>query len=261
MKILSCVLKKFKKTKQNVTLINQHQTMPATDYKSEVLSRVEFVPLPETSYVKEEVPKRTIFLHHTAGNGNPYQVVEWWRKQANQVATAYIIGGFGQYDGKLIQTFDDKYWAWHLGLKQANLPRGSNNKVLNAQAIAIEMCSWGPLVKKGDKFYSYAGTVVPYEQVATLAIPFRGYIYYQAYSQKQLETLKLLLLYLIDKYQISKENNHLTEMFQVTRDALLGKDGIWGHCSVRLDKWDVFPDPHLIQVLENVLQESPTISV
>ena len=56
--------------------------------------------MPEGTYFKGPVPKDWIFLHHTAGGPNPYQVADMWaRDNRGNVATEYILGG-QSVDGK-----------------------------------------------------------------------------------------------------------------------------------------------------------------
>ena len=87
-------------------------------------------PLEKGEYYEEIIKKDTIFVHHTAGSHRTDFTIEGWEKDRSKsgeklpVATAYVIGGISttdkdsKYDGLIYQTFDDKYWAHHLGLKE-----------------------------------------------------------------------------------------------------------------------------------------------
>ena len=64
----------------------------------------------EGTYFKGPVPKKWIFLHHTAGGPNPYQVADMWaRDNRGNVGTEYILGGQSvdgknvKFDGELVQ--------------------------------------------------------------------------------------------------------------------------------------------------------------
>ena len=112
------------------------------------------------------------------------------------------------------------------------------------------MCNWGPLSEKDGKFYTYAETVLPAEDVCELAEPFRGYKYYQKYTTAQIESVKQLLLYWNQLYKVPIKYNE--DIWQVTSRALSGEAGVFTHCSVRADKTDVFPQPELIQMLKTL---------
>ena len=64
----------------------------------------------------------------------------------------------------------------------------ANNKLpfknLDRTSIGIELCAWGGLTKKGDKFYNYVNGVVPQSEVAELQTEFKGYKYYHKYNDK-----------------------------------------------------------------------------
>lgn len=204
--------------------------------------------LPLTDYFQDENIKTQIFIHHTAGNNNAIAVVDDWKNRADRVATAFIIAG----NGDIVQAFSSKHWAYHLGLqtqtfKKFNLPY----KQLDRTSVAIEICNWGYLTKTTDgKFKTYVNTEVPKEQVIELETEYRGFKYYHQYNDAQLKSLKELLIYLCDKYNIPKVFHQ--NQFDVNADALGGASGIWTHTSVRFDKTDCSPQPNLIQLLTNL---------
>ena len=128
----------------------------------------------DNEYYKEEVQKNTIYLHHTAGGSRPDWTIGGWESdfikdrngnpvldqngqlQPLRVGTSYVIGrkssstGDKTWDGKILKAFDDKYWAYHLGISTPN------SRELNSSAVAIELCNYGPLTKgKDGRFYNY----------------------------------------------------------------------------------------------------------
>ena len=221
-----------------------------------VLDKITMSPLNPDQYIREETDKNMIFIHHTAGNEDPYGVIRWWNETPERVGTAFIIGGVPRRttanwsDGEIIQAFNSKYWAYHLGLKQSNMPPGSiSSKDLNSKSIAIELCNWGFLTKKGSRYYSYANAEVPKDQV--IEVNYRGYKYWQSYTDAQLVSLKQLLQYLCEKYHIPKEFKGKS-MFDINMKAFEGEHGIWTHTSVRTDKTDCYPHPQLIETLESL---------
>lgn len=217
-------------------------------------------------YYKEIVEKDTIFIHHTAGSHRPDWTIDGWAHDRTKaggqlaVATAYVIGGISttdndaSFDGKIYRAFDDKYWAHHLGLQYAN------NKILNAKSIAIEICNYGPIVKGSDgTFFNYVKKPVPANMVIKLEKPFRGYDYWHKYTDAQLASLKALLLDIAARYQKVDIRAGLklfihqgAPAFEVNGGALKGVSGVWSHSSVRSDKFDVYPNPQLIELIKSL---------
>lgn len=204
-----------------------------TDIKDKIIFR----GISKDQYYAEEFQKKQIYIHHTVSSGNAENVIHGWQFSPERVATAFVIDG----EGKIYQTFSSKYWAYHLGLKTAN------NKKLNQESIGIEICNWGPLVLNQDGLYrNYVNGIVKKEEVVELN--YRGFKYWQTYNEKQLASLKELLIYLCEKFNIPKA--HYDTMFELNETALSGAAGIWSHTSVRSDKTDCSPQPCLISVLK-----------
>lgn len=215
-------------------------------------------------YVKEDCSaiKNQIFIHHTSGGSSPKNVIYGWQNNPEKVATAFIIAGKPtskdtHKDGEIFQAFGSKYWAYHLAFSKSTnkVPAKYHNFTYEQKiakgSIAIEIASWGILTKDNEgNFRTYVNTIVPKEEVVILDKPFRGSIYYHYYSDAQLASLKDLLIYLCDKYNISKKFN--ADMFDINLRALDGVNGIYTHCSVRSDKSDNFPYSKLINVLKEI---------
>jgi len=203
----------------------------------------------DSQYYKHENPKSILVLHHTAGGPNPYNVLHGWNFNAERVGTAYVIAGKedktkSYKDGDIVEAFDPKYHAYHLGLKTAN------NLDVTEKSIGIEICNWGQLVKKENKFYNYVNTEASAEEVVTFTSPFRGFLYYHKYTDAQLASLKALILHLCDKFKIDKKFR--PEIFDINHTALNGGSGLWTHVSYRSDKNDCSPQPKLIDLLNSL---------
>lgn len=204
-------------------------------------------------YFQEEKKKTIIVLHHTAGGPNPLNVIHGWGYNPERVATSYIIAGkpdaTNSYkEGDIFQCFEDKYWAYHLGLKTVN------NTYLNQISIGIEICNWGQLLLKDGKYLNYINKEVPAEDVIILQEPYRGFKYYHKYSDAQLESVRLLINDICDRYNISK--NYNDNMFDVNTTALNGEGGIYSHVSYRTDKNDCSPQPNLIGILKGLIHKT-----
>jgi len=154
-----------------------------------------------------------------------------------------------------LQCFSSNKWAWHLGLTSAQLkvggPNAKSNTALNQGSIGIEICNWGGLTKGPKGYTSYAGAIVPDDQVIAYPTPFRSYSYYQKYTTAQLDTVRQLLQFFAGKYNIPIAYKG-DQIFDVTPAALCGEPGIWTHVSVRPDKSDCHPQPELIAMLKSL---------
>jgi N-acetyl-anhydromuramyl-L-alanine amidase AmpD len=209
-----------------------------------------------SQYISDETNKIQIYLHHTAGNSNPFNVFKDWESNKERVATCVTIGGMpGKNDtfknGQIVQGFSSKHWAYHLGLREStfhnfNLPYKSLDRI----SIGIEICNWGQVTRKEGKFYSWANRVVPDEDVIELATPFRGFKYFQNYTDAQIVSVEKLLRHWGQKYTIPL--TYHDDIFDINIRALRGAPGVYTHCSVRYDKVDIYPHPKLIEMLKSL---------
>jgi N-acetyl-anhydromuramyl-L-alanine amidase AmpD len=211
------------------------------------IQAIKQVRLKDNQYFAESSPKTQIYLHHTAGNGNAEGVSRYWNGNDSRIATAFIIGE----NGTIVQCFSSKHWAWHLGIDQEDFARnGAKYSNLNKLSVGIEVCNWGYLKKKGDKYYNYAGGVVNPSYVTELETPYKGYKYWYKYSDAQIESLRQLVEYLCETYDIPKD--YRSEIWSIDKEAFKGTKGIFTHNSVRKDKSDIYPDPRVIKMLQNL---------
>lgn len=231
-----------------------------TDLAEESKMEINEYLIKNTEYSNEKkMPKEYIFLHHTAGWNDPYAVVDnWERDKLGKIATHFVIGGINiktadsKHNGVVVQCIPDSAWAYHLG---------SVDAYMHQHSIGIEICNFGALTKKGDKFYTYTNQVIPEKYVEDLGDEFRGYRYWHRYTDKQVESTRLLINYLADKFNINidlglkakLQNGDVFNAFEYDKNAVKGKiKGILSHTSVRTDKLDVSPQPHLVQMIKNL---------
>jgi N-acetyl-anhydromuramyl-L-alanine amidase AmpD len=221
------------------------------------VSKIKQLPLKESEYFKEAITKKQIVLHHTAGNSSGVNTINAWNSDTRgRIATCVCISGAGKstntYDGEIVQCFSSKHWAYHLGLKQDVFKsRGVPYQNLDKISIGIEICNWGPLEKKGDKFYNYVDREVPADQVCELETPYKGYKYYHAYSDAQIESTRQLLVYWGKTYGIDLSYVE-SDMWEVSNKALRGEAGVYTHNSYRKDKNDISPQPKMIAMLKSL---------
>jgi N-acetyl-anhydromuramyl-L-alanine amidase AmpD len=203
--------------------------------------------LSNDQYIQEEHPKKQIYLHHTAGGGNPVAVANYFQQKEGKVATAFVIGE----KGTIVQLFSSKHWAYHLGLKpEVFAEMGVTYRSLDKISIGIEICNFGPLKKQNGYFVNYVGGRVDRSQVTELNGKYKGHIFWQKYTDEQIESTRQLLVYLCDAYGISKD--YFDSIFDIDKRALRGEKGIFTHNSVRHDKSDIYPCPRMIEMLKNL---------
>lgn len=221
---------------------------------------IEKYHLPKTEYRSDSPTpdKKFIVLHHTASGPNPYTVIDGWKNDTRgRIATQYVIGGRSskgdEYDGLIVEAFPDPFWASHLG---------NVNSYLHSHSVGIEICNWGILTERNGKFFNYVGREIPAANVYKFKEPFRGSLYYHAYTDAQIESTKQLLIHLSNKYNIDlgKGLKHWLNTlkkpglaFDYFLDAAAGKVfGLLSHTSVRRDKSDVYPHPKLVSMIESL---------
>jgi predicted GNAT family acetyltransferase len=207
-------------------------------------------------YFTREYRKTQIYIHHTVSpnklHGRGIQGdLSHWNNQSFNIGTYCIIDS----DGTIYQLFNSNKWSNHLGLKKSTFEK--NNipyQKLDKTSIGIELDNLGPLIwtKKGYTSYAYPHSFyVPEDRVIDYGEKgFRGHRYYEAYTEEQIESLRLLLSSLTDDYAIPKHYNE--DMWEVSQNALKGVSGIWTHTSVRRDKQDLHPQPNLIKMLKEL---------
>lgn len=265
------------------------------------------------SYYPDPHPKDSIFLHHTEGYYRPDWVIESWNRNktnsTNKIRTAasLVIGGKDpvksddSFDGKVLQAFPPNSWAHNLSIKS------KKNTFLNQKSISIELCNFGPLIESlNGGFYTRSNIRIPEDQVCELEEQFRGFKYFQKYSEKQLISLREILIDLSNRFEIdlnrglkkeiskaeislpentagiklqkwlnkngftdslgnkiseTGETDHRTKEaiesigknpFSLNPVSLNGGQGLWSHSNVRMDLFDITPQPGIIDLIKSL---------
>jgi N-acetyl-anhydromuramyl-L-alanine amidase AmpD len=220
------------------------------------LSKIKQVPMAETQYFKQAVPKHQIVLHHTAGNSSGVATIQNWNTDdRGRIATCVTISGPGNRtspDGEICQAFGSQHWAYHLGVRQEvfrawKVPFSE----LDKHSIGIEICNWGQLEFKDGKYINYVNREIPADQVTTLDAPYKGFRHFHRYSDAQIQSVKDLLLFWKTRYKIDLTFNY-DQLFTVNTKALRGENGLYTHNSYRRDKIDIYPCPRMISMLKTL---------
>ena len=225
--------------------------------------------LPDDEYVTDQgiiSDKRYIFLHHTAGNADPFATIDNWANDSRgRIGTQYVIGGIDintdddEHDGLIVKCIPNEYFAYHLGGHASH----NVDRFMHKHSIGIEICNFGWLTEKDGDYYTYTGRIIDPEYVDDLGFTFRGYRYWHKYTDEQMRSLKYLIESLSEQYNIDIYNglkdrlnsSHPKDAFEFYEEALHGEiQGLLSHTSIRRDKTDVSPQNNLvdmIQTLEN----------
>jgi hypothetical protein len=210
--------------------------------------------LPKGEYFEGPTKKDWIYLHHTAGWENPYNVItSWARDNRGAIATEFVLGGpkitdgNTSWDGELVQAFPTGGYGWHLG---------TGNNVMHRNSVGIEVCNFG-WIKNGR---TYVNTVADSSQIVTLSKPFRGHRTWHRYSDKQISVLKDCILFIANRDNIDVRKGLPELIKQKGVDAFDFLDvkhvernkGLWSHTNVRKDKVDMFPQPELVEMLSSL---------
>jgi len=208
--------------------------------------------LPNGEYKVGPTNKEYLFLHHTAGWHNPFNVIDQWgRDSRGAVATEFVLGGPSvkgnneDHDGVMVQAFPEGGYGWHLG------KNGSQH--MHTHSVGIEVCNFG-WIKDGK---TYAGTRVHESQLVELDKPFRGFKTWHKYSDDQIEALRKWILWIGERDGIDIRKGLPTlvkekgaDAFEFNEDAYYGKvKGVWTHTNTRKDKFDMFPQQELLDML------------
>lgn len=209
--------------------------------------------LPKNEYLNGRYSNEYIVLHHTAGGDDPKAVIDsWGRDSIGRVATEFVIGGQrctdgrSTFDGQIYRAFPEGNQAYHIG--------ASGSSYMNTHSVGIEMCNMG-WVKNGR---TYTNTIVRPDQTVTTAAPFRGYSTWHRYSDRQLRALRSLLIYISNRDGIDLHKGIYNwiktegpaKAFEFHQDAYYGKvKGLITHANIRKDKFDVSPQPELIDMI------------
>tara|TARA_Y100000592_G_C5408296_1_gene286785 strand:- start:115 stop:999 length:885 start_codon:yes stop_codon:yes gene_type:complete len=212
--------------------------------------------LPTGEYKEGAWNKEYLFLHHTAGWHNPYNTVDHWANDdRGSVATEFVLGGQSikgndnKYDGEVVQAFPEGGFGWHLG------KNGSRH--MHIHSVGIEVNNFGYL-KNGR---TYAGQLADDSQVVKLNEPFRGFSEWHRYSNKQIENLRKLILHIANRDNIDVRQGlpavikkyGVSKGFDFNEDAYYGRiKGLWTHTNTRKDKFDMFPQQELLDMLVNL---------
>jgi hypothetical protein len=210
--------------------------------------------MPKGEYIKGPIENEYVFLHHTAGWHNPYNVIDsWGRDKRGRVATEFVLGGRNhgngddEFDGVMVQAFPEGGYGWHLGRTRSGW--------MNRHSVGLEICSMGYL---NDDDRTYVKSRCTPNEITVLEKPFKGYTKWQSYTPEQIKATEKWIRYIgeRDEIDIRKglqqfiKDHGPYKGFDFQEDAFYGKvKGLLTHTNVRRDKWDCYPHPDFVDMI------------
>lgn len=188
----------------------------------------------ESYFYPTKFGKDQIVLHYTTGylKGDIASLT----KPDNHVSVPYLIGR----NGTIYNLFTSDYWSYHLGEGAMG-----GNTVRSQTTIAIELSNIGPLKKIGNNLVTSYNDKDVYCSLNQTEYywegPFRNYDYFATFTDKQYDSLIILLRYLTSTYNIPRK--FLDEdQFHETFPEVSGFNGIVTHVNYRSSgKTDIGP--------------------
>ena len=213
----------------------------------EAPNKIRLVDFPTNQYVQEETKKNQLVLHFTAG-GSAQSSINSWIANEERVATCTVV----DRDGTILQPYSSKFYAYHLGLKNSVFQKfGLPFQWLDKTSIGIEIANYGYITRHADgKMYNAYGSIIDPSKVVVYDKPFRGNCAFEKITTEQIESVKQLLLYWGEKYNIPLDYN--PGMHDLCKDALAGKPGIYSHVCYNVEKQDWHPQESLVAMLKGL---------
>jgi N-acetylmuramoyl-L-alanine amidase len=175
--------------------------------------KTKWIQSPNFSERSSEID--AIVIHYTALPLS--ETIEKFKDRNSKVSSHYIIGR----DGLLTRMVRDENKAWHAG--RSSLCGRSN---VNDFSIGIELESWGPLKKKGDRFFVWKDNwSQPYEGETPVFLKNR---FWQPYAEEQYEALSALIKDLCKKHPA------------ITKDRVKGHSDICLPAGRKIDPGEAF---------------------
>lgn len=246
--------------------VDQLTPNPELEPESEVVEIEKVEPVVETKYrpkfeiiylndgqfVKEPPKVNQIYLHHTVG-GTYQSTHNYWNNNLERVCTHFLI----DRDGTIVQCIPWDGWGYHLYIAHENnkAPKKYKRKgsAYDKQSIGIELCNFGQLKPYGKNYKNVYNQTVR-DSILQLDAPYKGYSVWESYTNDQLLSLEFLLLLMLEKFPIliSGLKTDYSDIFDLNQRALDMKPGIFAHSSICTHKYDVYPHPGLIKMLNNL---------
>ena len=208
------------------------------------------IEIKKKQYIAKSTEKTQIYLCHSVSGDDAKEYVA-----SLPQAPHYVI----DRKGNLFSAVPIDNYSRFLGVTENDVP----DFRMDENSITIALLSYGVLLRNGEKFYKLGAfdkdknkytpdlsipVEHPYEYCP--CAPFRNFIYYEMYADKQLATLRKLLKDLIEKLKI--DYNFDASAGAISRRALQKKPGIYLRSQLAQRFTDCHPQRELLNILKSI---------
>jgi N-acetyl-anhydromuramyl-L-alanine amidase AmpD len=182
--------------------------------------------LPSNNYIPIVSTKKQIVIGNTFNKDMLHYTGWLHRYNGNYKKTAHFTI---TKDGKIYNHFDSKYFSHFF----------KDNK-LNEKSIIILLENEGYLIKKNKKleFINWVGSIYN-ESDKIFEKKWRGYNYWDSYSEKQMESLSELVLMLCERFNLPVTIvNHNTKIEQINNISIFYRSNIKKYFTDLNPSWD-----------------------
>ena len=219
-------------------------TLPVCHYGYDGL-KIHNYPVGNQFINEEESEKNTIILFNSKGGSRPDWTIS---NNSKRFKTSYTIGRKSSssdlkiWDGVILKAFDDKFTSKFSDISDE----------IWKQSVGIEICNYGQLSLGDDgRFYNSIHKIVNEQDVVKLDTPFKNQIYFEKYTDLQLENLRKLIIYIINKFKIEIQGKIYDESW-FSDSSLNTTGGIRSHSNFSKASFDIFPQKEMIEMLNSL---------
>ena len=131
--------------------------------------------------------------------------------------------------------------------------------VYDESRVHVALCNVGPLVRRGGEFFSQDGGVVPHFYEFCTLSPYRGHVYYELLTPRQLAGLERLLRELIQTLGINYRYDPL--LGELCPRCLSGQEGVWLASGLMYKRIDPHPQTELIKMMMKITRQPRTAAL
>lgn len=124
------------------------------------------------------------------------------------------------------------------------------------ERVHIALCNVGPLTRRGERFYAKSGEEVRYFYEFCSLSPYRGHVYYELLTPRQLAGLERLLRELIQTLGINYRYDPL--LGELCPRCLSGQEGVWLASGLMRKRIDPHPQTELIKMMMKITGQPRT---
>lgn len=124
--------------------------------------------------------------------------------------------------------------------------------VYDDKRVHVALCNVGPLRRRGERFCDKGGEEVRYFYEFCSQSPYRGHVYYEMLTPKQLAGLERLLRELMGTLGITYKYDPM--LGEVCPRCMSGQEGVWLASGLMSKRIDPHPQPELMKMMKRLVK-------